>query len=70
MVDVAKEKKGFNMLLILLLAFNTFFIGNIWWILQDGIGTGRCSMCPAKKCLMMQKATDGQKLCPLTGKTL
>lgn len=70
MVDVAKEKKGFNMLLILLLVFNTFFIGNIWWILQNGTGAVGCPMCPAKKCLMMQKTADGQKLCPLTGKQL
>jgi hypothetical protein len=69
MVDVAKEKKGFNMLLITLLAFNTFFIGNIWWILQNGTGSGGCPMCP-KTCLMSQKMAGGQKLCPITKKPL
>jgi hypothetical protein len=69
MTDVAKEKKGFQMLLIILLVFNTFFIGNIWWVVQNCAMAGGCPT-TMKMCLLTEKFSAGKKICPLTGKPL
>lgn len=69
MTDVTKEKKGFQMLVIILLVFNTFFIGNIWWVVQNCAMTGGGLMA-SKICHLTKKSAGGEKICPITGKLL
>lgn len=69
MVDAANEKRGFKMLLISLLVFNTFFIGNIWWLMQNSGFSAGCSKC-SQMCAKNKMESGAKKLCPLTGKQL
>ena len=58
---------GFKVIIVVLLALNTYFIGSMWCAMQCGM-TG--SKCPFKKiCPWTGKGSYG-KICPITGKTL